>query len=117
MYWCSLLECDDYIHLIENIQSLPCDMNYVVCTSVDKLDNDNKQFYQHGQKNLLITNEEQQHLLITVYFLLTPRKSLQFINQIMLIFGRYATDIDISPHGSIRQQSWNAKHIIMNDDK
>ena len=47
-------------------------MNYVVSTSVEDLDNDNKQFYQHVHKNILITNGEEKHLIITVYSLLTP---------------------------------------------
>ena len=47
MDWCILLEYDDYFHLVENIQkhemvSLLDDMNYVVSTSVEELDNDNK---------------------------------------------------------------------------
>ena len=38
--WGSLLECDDYFHLVSNIQqkqmvSIFCDMNYVVSTSVE----------------------------------------------------------------------------------
>ena len=60
--------------------SLCCDMDYVVSTSVEELDYDNKQFYQHVHKNILITNEEEKYLLIPVYFLLTLMISLQFLN-------------------------------------
>ena len=43
--------------------------------------------------------------------------SLQFLNQIIVSFGIYEIYIDISPHGSIREQSWNAKIMVMNDDE
>ena len=56
--------------------SLFCDMNYVVSTFVEVLESDNKQFYQHVYKNILITNEEEEPLPITVYLLLTPMVSL-----------------------------------------
>ena len=39
--------------------SLSSDINYVVSTYVEELDNDNKQFYQHVQTYILITNEEE----------------------------------------------------------
>ena len=82
---CILLECGDYFHLVKNIQQKEmlspfCDMNYFVSTSVEELDNENKQFYQHVHKNILITNEEEKYLLIPVYFLLTLMISLQFLN-------------------------------------
>ena len=51
-------------------------MNYVVSTFVEVLESDNKQFYQHVYKNILITNEEEEPLPITVYLLLTPMVSL-----------------------------------------
>ena len=81
MDWCILLEYDDYFHLVENIQkhemvSLLDDMNYVVSTSVDELDNYNKQFYEHAHESILITNKEEQHIPVTVYSLLTPMISL-----------------------------------------
>ena len=49
--------------MVKNIQqqemaSLFCDMNYVVSTSVEELDNNNKQFYQHVHKNLLIKKKK-----------------------------------------------------------
>ena len=69
--------------------SLFHDRIYIVYTSIEELDNDNEQFYQHVHKNLLITNEEYQHLSIPVYSLLTPMISTQFLNHIMLLFGRY----------------------------
>ena len=68
-------------------------MNYFVSNSVEELGNYNKQFYQHVHKNLLIKNEEEQHLPIPVYSLLTPMMNLQFLKHIMLFFGRYTTYI------------------------
>ena len=49
MVWCSLLECDDSFHLVENIQQqemVPIfrDMNHVVSTYFEELDHDNKCF-------------------------------------------------------------------------
>ena len=64
--------------------SLCCDMDYVVSTSVEELDYDNKQFYQHVHKDILITNEEEQYLPIPVYLLLIPMMSLKVLNYIML---------------------------------
>ena len=122
MDWCILLEYDDYFHLVENIQqhemvSLLDDMNYVVSTSVEELDNYNKQFYEHAHESILITNEEEQHIPVTVYSLLTPMISLQSLNQIMLLFGRYATEIYMSLHVSIRENVLNATLIGMNDNE
>ena len=79
-------------------------MNYVISTYVEEFDNDNNKHYQHFHKNILITNEEEEHLPMTVYLSLPPMMSLQFLNHIMLLFVRYATDLDISLHGSIREQ-------------
>ena len=52
-----------------------------------------------------------------VYSLLTPIVSLYFLNHIMLSFGRYVTELDLSLHGSIREKFWNAKLIGINDDE
>ena len=122
MDWFSLLKCDDSFNLVENIQqqemvSLFCDMNYVVSTSVGELDNYNKRYYKHVHENLLITNEQEEHIPIPVCLLLTPMMSLQFLNHIMLSFGRYVTDLDLSLHGPIRETFRDAKLIGMNDDK
>ena len=122
MDWCSILKCGDSFHLVNNIQqqemaSLFCDMNYIVSISVKELDNYNKKSYHHVHKNRLITNEEEQHLPITVFLLLTPMVILQFLNRITLLFGRYATYLDLSLHVSIRDLFWSAKIIGMNDDK
>ena len=43
--------------------------------------------------------------------------SLQFLNHIMLSFGRYETELDLSLHGSIIEQFWNEKLIGINDDE
>ena len=43
--------------------------------------------------------------------------SLQFLNHIILSFGRYETDLDLSLHGSIIEQFWNEKLIGINDDE
>ena len=63
MDWFSLLECDDYFNLVENIQqqemvSLFCDMNYVISTYVEEFDNDNNKHYQHFHKNILIKTKK-----------------------------------------------------------
>ena len=123
MDWCSLLYCDDFFCMVNNIQqqwmvSLYIDINYVVYTYIEELDNDNKKIYQHFHKNLLITNEEQQQLPIPVYSLLTPMMSLQFMNHIILSFRIYATDLYLSLNGSMREKFQNAELIWMNvDDK
>ena len=41
--------------------------------------------------------------------------SVQFLNHIMISLGRYETGIDMSPHGSIREQFLNEKTIGIND--
>ena len=91
--------------------SLYIDINYVVYTYIEELDNDNKKNYQHFHKNILITNEEQQHLPIPVYSLLTPMMSLQFMNHIILSFRIYATDLYLSLNGSMREKFQNAELI------
>ena len=54
----------------------------------------------------MITNEEEEeNLPMPVYSLLTPIVSLYFLNHIMLSFGRYVTELDLSLHGSIRENS------------
>ena len=63
MYWYSLLELYDHFHLVNNKQkhemvSIFRYTNYFVSTSVEELDNYNKQFYHHFHKNQLIRNEE-----------------------------------------------------------
>ena len=68
-------------------------MNYFVSASVEELDNDNKRFYQMFYEKLLIKNEEEQHLAIPFYSLLTSMMSLQFLNYIMLSYGRNSTEI------------------------
>ena len=55
--------CDCSFHMVNSIQhqeivSIFSDMNYVVSTSVEELDNNIKQFYQHVHKNKLVMNEE-----------------------------------------------------------
>ena len=81
------------------------------------MDNDNKQFYHNVHKNLLIENKADEDIPILVYLLLTPMMSLQFMNHIMLSIGRYATYNDLSLHGSMGKQLWNAKPIVINYDE
>ena len=52
-----------------------------------------------------------------VYSLLTPVISLQFLNHIILSFLRYAIEIYLSLHESIRGQFWNPKLIGINDNE
>ena len=47
--------------------------------------------------------EEEEYFPMTVYSLLTPTMSLKFLNHIMLSFERYATEFDLSLHGSTRE--------------
>ena len=82
--------------------SLFFNTNYSFSTSVEELDNNNKQFYEHVNKNLLLTYEEEKYLPIPVYPLLTPTIISQLINHIMLSLGRYATYLDMPLNVSIR---------------
>ena len=101
----------------QKMASLFCNMNYVVSNSVEELDNDNKKNYQHVQKYILITDEEEQYIPIPDYSLLTPTMSLQFLNQIMLSLGGYTADLDMSLQRSIRENFRNAKLNGINDDE
>ena len=59
MYWCSLLKCEYYFYLVNNIQQQ--DTASLFCYS------DNIKLYQHVHENLLVTNEGEQNILIPVY--------------------------------------------------
>ena len=47
--------------------SLFHDMNYIVSTYIEELDNDHKQFYHNVHQNILVSNEEEEHLPTPVY--------------------------------------------------
>ena len=50
IHWCTILDCDDPFHLVNNIQqqetaSLFHDMDHAVSTSVKELDNDDTRLF------------------------------------------------------------------------
>ena len=120
MKWCDTLEDEDNIEQDDNGQqemiTLFRDINNIVNIDVEEVNDDDRIFLKHIRDNLL-WNETDDHLPIPVYSLLTPTMSLQFINHIMLSFGRFSTEIDLSLHGTIKEKFRQAKLIGTNDDE
>ena len=60
--------------------------------------------------------QEERHLPIPVYLYICPSMPHQFILHILLSFGRFATEIDLIQHSSLRKAFRYAKLIGMNED-
>ena len=118
IHWCSQLENEDHTDdgAIEMIQ-LFRQIEYVTQTDIDHLSDNDKEFLQHAQENLLYDNENEKHLPIPVYTFLKPSMGYQFLLHILLSMGRFSTEIDLTVHATIRDAFCYAKLIGSEEDK
>lgn len=72
-------------------------------------------FLIHVETNLMVDNEDEDHLPVPVFSYIKPTMGVQFLLHIMLSMGRFATEIDLTLHGSLRESLRYAKLIGPSD--
>ena len=68
-------------------------------------------------EEIIHINRNEDHLPIPVYSYLKPTLGVQFIHHVMLSLGRFATEIDLTMHPTIRESLRYAKLIGPSNDQ
>ena len=127
MLWCNQIEMDDAEANAENelrnsngqamMIALFRRIHDVLQADVENLNNDDLSFLNHIESNLLYKyQDEEEHLPIPVYSYIKPTMGVQFLHHMLLSMGRFATEIDLTMHASIRDCLRYAKLIGPDND-
>ena len=108
---CEVRECclkrtvEDAIDLqnVEDPKSIMVSLMLRICTTIESDNDENAtQFRQHVMENLVHVDEKE-HLPIPVFSYIIPTMGVSFVLHIMLSMGRFATKVDLTLHGSVRE--------------
>ena len=93
----------------ENYDAIKCikdlfnNINHVLQSNDDDLNEDELSFKKHAKKNLLISHSRFYTLPTPVFSYTRPSNGAHFILHIMLSMGKFDTEIDLTLHSTLRE--------------
>jgi predicted GIY-YIG superfamily endonuclease len=105
------------IDLFRRINELVMNSNGANSNENDEvLDEDNHRFQCHVYQDLLVDDDNKDHLPIPVFSYITPTMTTSFLLHIMLSMGQFETEVDILMHENLRECLRYCKLIGENND-
>ena len=109
-------EGEERSHAITAMSTIFHEIQLVCENRRENLDEAQIIFLIHVETNLMVDNDDEDHLPVPVFSYIKPTMGVQFLLHILLSMGRFATEIDLTLQGSLRESLRYAKLIGPSDN-